>query len=275
MSTGPTVVLDFYGPHGRDFLNCLKAGGATGIARYLTNNRNDPRQITPQEVADAHAAGLEIHFFYEGNSTFPGYFTYPQGIVDCGMAVARLTELNAPLGTVVYFAVDVNLDPNITIPYFNAIEATKTVAITPGGYGYQRMCEFARSQFPNIGSHVAQTYGQPTGSLDLWQHLQEQRCGVQVDVNDCFVDGWKPEGGSVTAPSYVGQSVTNVSLTVGQVGQIDGVWHYPSGDRHIIEKVYGTAPGFWPYTMYPPVDPDADPTKVLSAQPAYFVISVR
>lgn len=266
------IVLDYFSPHPRDVLACFKQN-ADGIARYLTNSPSDQRQITPQEVADAHDVGLSIYFFYEMNPTYPAYFTYTQGAEDCHQAQARLTELGAPDGTVVYFAVDANVEPSLTTGYFNGIESVATPRITPGLYGFQRMCEYAKAMFPGIGRHLWQTYGIPTITLDGFQHLQESRCGVSVDVNDVTVPGWK--GNGVSAPTYVGQSVTNVSLTVGQVGQIDGIWHYPSGDRHIVEKVYALAPGFWPYTMYPPADPDADPTKVLNAQPAYFVIAVR
>lgn len=185
-----TEVLDYYAVQSPETLQCLKASGAGGIAHYLTASMSDPREINRQELENALAAGLEVHLVYEMNPTYPGYFTFAQGIQDCLQAQARLNDLGAPDGTVVYFTVDVNIDPNLVTEYFNGVESVATPRIVPGGYGYQRFCEFAYEHFPNIGKHLWQTYGIPTVPLDMWQHLQEVRCGVEVDVNDANVSGW-------------------------------------------------------------------------------------
>lgn len=185
-------VVDFFQPHGTSFYQCLALEGATGIARYLTASPLDVRQITPQEVMDAHAAGLAIHFFYEMSPTYPAYFTFAQGAEDCRQAVARLQELRAP-PSVVYFAVDTNIDPSACDLYFNGVESMATLQIIPGIYGFQWMCEHARANYPNLGKHLAQTYGTQTGPLDLWQHEQVDLCGVVVDLNECMVEGWKEE----------------------------------------------------------------------------------
>lgn len=272
-------VLDFFGPHDAAFYRCIKASGASGVARYLTNSPTDPRQITPQEVADAHAAGLDIHFAYEMSPTYAAYFTFAQGAEDCRQAQNRLAELGAPDGTVVYFAVDA---PASTIPvavlddYFNGVESAATPRIHPGIYGFQAHIEYARRQFPNVGKRTWQTYGAVTGALDLWQHLQEDRCGVSVDVNDATVSGWKPQEVHLATPQYVGQSVTTVEVEVGKPPVVcEAVYDYGNGPRFIPFKVYATRPGFWPVIFYPPADPDADPTEDISAQPALFVVAAR
>jgi hypothetical protein len=181
-------VLDFYGPHDAGTM----AGFRTeGIGRYLTNSETDPRQITPQEVADAHALGLAVHFFYEMNPTYPSYFTFAQGVEDCRQAKARLAWLGAPNGTVVYFTVDTNqVDGPMVAEYFNGIASEQTAQIVPGLYGYQRVCEHAYAHFPNVGKHLWQTYGRGTVPLEGWQYLQEDRAGVSVDVNDVSAPGW-------------------------------------------------------------------------------------
>lgn len=81
----------------------------------------------------------------------------------------------------------------------------------------------------------------------------------------------------VSTPTYVGQSVTNINLTVGQVGEYDCVYNYPDhgGDCHIVGKVVAYQPGVRLVVVYPPADPDADPTQVLDAQPCYFVVAAR
>jgi hypothetical protein len=187
-------VVDYFGPHDLAFMRCLALAGVAGIARYLTNNPADPRQITAQEVGDAHAAGLAVHFFYEMNPTYPGYFTRAQGAEDCRQAVARLEELGAPEGTVVYFAVDA---PPSRIPvtlldeYLLGVGDMVTPQLAPGLYGFEAHVEYVRTRFPQVGEHLAQTYGTPRGRLDLWQHEQVDMCGVAVDVDEATVEGWR------------------------------------------------------------------------------------
>jgi len=186
-------VLDYYAVQSRATLQCFKNSGATGIAHYLTASMSDPRQINRQELEDALAVGLEVYLMYEMNPTYPGYFTFAQGVQDCLQAQQRLTDLEITTPTIVRFTVDVNVNPEITDAYFKGIESVVTPLIIPGGYGYQRFCEYAYLKFPNVGKHLWQTYGAKTVPLDLWQHLQEDRCGTSVDVNEATVHGWSRE----------------------------------------------------------------------------------
>jgi len=152
------------------------------------------------EVALLHERvlpGGAVHLFYETTGGPASYFTHAQGQADCSAADDLLHGLGAPDRTVVYFAVDIDVEPSSVTEYANGIESVQTPQITPGLYGYQRLCEFAKVNFPNLGKHLAQTYGTPTVPLELWQHLQEDRCGSSVDVNEAFVGGWKPQGGIV------------------------------------------------------------------------------
>ncbi len=209
-----STVYDYYADHGADFLRCLKAAGASGIARYLTDSLNDPRQLSLEEVQAAHAEGLAVHLVYEMSPTTPGYFTFAQGAADCQQAQARLKDLLAPDGSVVYFAVDA---PPSVIPvavldaYFNGVESVQTPAIVPGIYGFEAHIEYARTRFPNIGKHTWQTYGAITGPLDLWQHEQRVECGVEVDVNEATVAGWLPSGGGTMTPAEV-QALIDASI---------------------------------------------------------------
>lgn len=200
----PTVVVDYYSPKGADFMFCLRDNGVRGIARYLTNSPHDIRQTTRAEVAAAHAAGLSVHFFYEMDPTKASYFTYAQGGEDCRQAIDRLRELGAPEGTVVYFAVDTNIEPSNVDDYFNAVEWNVTPQIVPGIYGYERMAQYARQYYPNVGKHIAQTYGTKRGPLDLWQNRQDALCGVAVDFNECAANGWRaPEEEEVTDDEFI------------------------------------------------------------------------
>lgn len=188
-----STVVDFFAAHDRAFYDCLVQNEVSGIARYLTNSMNDARELTVKEVADAHGAGLAIYCVYEMSPTYAAYFTFAQGAEDCRQAVDRLRDLGAPQGTVVYFAIDTNVDPGLVDIYANGIESMATPHITPGIYGYQRMCEHARANYPKMGRHLWQTYGVQTGSLELWQHEQDALCGVSVDINEATVEGWRKD----------------------------------------------------------------------------------
>jgi hypothetical protein len=83
-------------------------------------------------------------------------------------------------------------------------------------------------------------------------------------------------GGLGMIPQFVGQSVSNVNLKVGEVAQITGTWNYGAkGNRFIVAKVIGYTAGIRLVTLFPPADPDADPTLVLDAVPAYFIVATR
>lgn len=273
-------VVDFYGPHDQAFYSCLALNGYHGIARYLTDGP-DPRAITAQEVAFAHNAGLEIHFFYEMRPTYVGYFTEKQGAADARAALTHLRALGAPNGTVVYFTVDAppgTIPPFRLDPYFKAVEETLKAEggglIVPGIYGFEAHIVHARLNYPNVGKHLWQTYGNLTGPLDAWQHEQLNECGVDIDINDCYVTGWKKEI-AMDSPVWLGQSADSIVLKVGEVSPLEGVWRYSSGlERTQVEKVIGRKPGRFVYIMYPKVDPDADETRDLGAQPSLFLVTV-
>ena len=262
-------VLDYFSAHDKATMAAFNTGG---IARYLTNSPADARQLTPQEVLDAHALGLAVHLFFEMNPTYPAYFTFAQGAEDCRQAQARLAELGAPDGTVVYFTVDTNIEPSLTPEYFNGVESAVTPRIIPGLYGYQRMSEYAYSHFPNIGKHLWQTYGTKTVTLDGYQHLQEARAGVAVDVNEVSAPGWRPTVAFTPAPLF--SQSDDLNLKVGEVGIVSAGWSYDKV-KFVIKKVWSQTPGRKIVTLLPPVDPEADPTECLDGQPAIFVVNVR
>ena len=64
-------------------------------------------------------------------------------------------------------------------------------------------------------------------------------------------------------------------LAKGEVGSLAGTWRYSNGQtRSIVRKVVAHTAGRRVVTMHPPVDPDADSTEDVSAEPAIFVVDV-
>lgn len=76
-------------------------------------------------------------------------------------------------------------------------------------------------------------------------------------------------------PDYLGQSASTVVIAKGEVAVLSGIWRYPSGDRTVTKKVVGNTVGSYFYEIRPPVDPERDPTEVVDAQSAKFIVAVR
>lgn len=80
---------------------------------------------------------------------------------------------------------------------------------------------------------------------------------------------------TMDSPQRMGQSADLV-LGLGALGVLQGIYAYPAHPegRAIVWKVRPTRIGRTIVTMYPPVDPDADATMLISAEPCIFVIDV-
>lgn len=255
-------------------------GDFAGVVPYL--DPFNPKGATRTYLEDIYRAGLLVPgVFYQttgGAGQGAAYFTRNQGRVDATNAnelLARFGGLVPPL-TIVWYAVDVNVAPSVIDEYANGIEDIADPALQrPGLYGYERLMRHARDAYPHMGLHLAQTYGAPIAGLDLWQHEQITIDGITVDVDEVSVAGWRPKEKEVDSPQYQGQSAASIVLRVGEVAPLQGIWRYADGRAPAqVEKVYALRVGSFPYAMYPKVDPDADETRDLGAQPALFVITV-
>lgn len=189
-----------------DELREVKDAGYAGVVPYL--DPFNPKGATPQYLRDIATAGLLVPgFFYEttGGSGQPAYFSESQGKTDAAYAEVLLALVGhlVPKGVPVWYAADINIDPSLFTPYANGIAAIATSAQTPGIYGFQRLCDYARVEYPAFGKHLAQTYGAENASLELWQHEQVSINGIVVDLDDVRVPGWTPGG---TDMEYVGKA---------------------------------------------------------------------
>jgi hypothetical protein len=280
VSTAPTLVVDYFSTHGRSFMDCLAKKSVSGIARYLTNTPSDARQVSDSEVADAHAAGLAVHFFYEMNPTYAAYFTYAQGAEDCRQAVERLRELGAPEGSVVYFAVDA---PPSNASHRRCSTSTSTASSRWRLRRSHPACTDSRrtsstratasrrsgsiSRRPTAHRRVRSTFG---------RHEQMAMCGVAVDLNECTVAGWRAKEKDMADVPELGGQGPDPILKVGEVGEVKATYRWPNGNvREVVRKVFSHKPGRTPYPLYPKVDPDADETECLDAEPAWFMVTVE
>ena len=79
------------------------------------------------------------------------------------------------------------------------------------------------------------------------------------------------KGRQVGKIQRAGQSAVENTIASGDIVVLQALYLYPDGYhpgasggvRAVEKKVLGGAPGVYFYTIYPPVDPDADPTEIL------------
>lgn len=163
-------------------------------------------------------------------------------------------------------------------------------------------CGQFQANMLSIGiEHEATTTLLPSKALydsSAWLHRHlSQQYGIQLEVgrtvrpHNYFSPTQCPgtldlqrivkEATMAHSPQRIGQSA-DLTLQNGQVGQITGIWHYvavpglttANGNRSVTRKVVGYRPGRFIHYFYPPVDPDADPTEDVGAEPAIFVVDV-
>lgn len=139
--------------------------------------------------------------------------------------------------------------------------------IEPAVYAADQSPEDLRAAIAGVRDR-ATTFGYDGDvSVWSWQHMTPEHWQI--------IDEFTKEVPVSNDPVYLGQSVTVVTLKRGEVGWLNGVWKWPDGrERTVTKKVYGETVGMKPYVMYPPADPDTDPTEDLDAQPGVFVVAV-
>lgn len=128
----------------------LKAAGYNIIGRYLTGSvgtgadKRD-KNLTNTEVKLLLDANLKIFPIYEDGGYEESYFNSKQGFADASIAVNTARQLGLPSGTVIYFAVDVDIqDGNMSstvVPYFEGITGIiGSTEYKAGIYGTRNAC---------------------------------------------------------------------------------------------------------------------------------------
>lgn len=132
----------------------LKAIEFSVVGRYLTgsvgtgaNKRN--KYLTSEEIENLVNEGFSIFPIYQDGGWEESYFTSSQGQTDAILASKAAMDLGFPVGSTIYFAVDVDvLDGNIgstVLPYIKAVHDTlSTISLYKSGiYGTRNVCQRA------------------------------------------------------------------------------------------------------------------------------------
>jgi Domain of unknown function (DUF1906) len=134
-------------------LDWLHQKGIDAVLRYISSG-DQAKCIDAREMAELIGAGITVGIVYEltgGSPKFgglPGSIDSTHGASDGAYALQTLKSLGVPPGSVVYFAVDTDVDNNTdintyVIPYFTAAKQTLGGYYRIGVYGCGSTCAAA------------------------------------------------------------------------------------------------------------------------------------
>jgi peptidoglycan hydrolase-like protein with peptidoglycan-binding domain len=135
--------VDYFSSHGYKY-----------IGRYLTGNvgsgsASRDKSLSYEEASLIIDSGMSFFPIYEDGGYLADYFSASQGTADASIAIKTSNELGIPTGSVIYFAVDVDLqEGDITgtvLPYFREIQkAFRISGYNVGIYGTRNVCLHAQ-----------------------------------------------------------------------------------------------------------------------------------
>ena len=172
----------------------LKDAGYDVVGRYLTNRF----AMTSEEINNIFKAGLEIFAIYEYGSTLSYYSESGRGTTDGEAARNAALALGIPAGTVLYFAIDYDMEnyqvTDVVIPYFEEINNV-IAPYSVGIYGSRNVCSRVSESGLAVSSFVLDMSTGYSGNLgytmpDNWnfdQFATVTTGGVGIDK-----DGYKP-----------------------------------------------------------------------------------
>lgn len=199
----------------------LVAAGYKYVGRYLTNEQvSDPldKDIKPGELDTIFGAGLRLFPIFEEGGYDLSWFSHDQGVADATRAVNAALGYSLPTGTVIYFAVDVDveqvdIDAQI-LPYFRGIQAQVAAMggiYSVGVYGARNVCINVSEHGLALSSFVGGLSTGWSGNLGFrlpsnWSFNQIESLTVgsggagQIDVDKDIASG-RDQGVSSTTAS--------------------------------------------------------------------------
>jgi hypothetical protein len=147
--------IDISGKLGTDYsLDWLRQNGIDTVLRYISRGEDQAKCIDAAELQALIGAGVSVGIIYEWLGGSPDYgglpnsITAADGTADGAYALNTLKALRVPQGTVVYFAVDTDVDNNddintYVIPYFQAAKQALGGYYRIGAYGAGSTCAAA------------------------------------------------------------------------------------------------------------------------------------
>ena len=117
----PIKCFDQYAGQNTDAqLDQLWADGFRAVIHYYGGSMS--KRLSPASAYQLTSKGFQIGVVYESGGNELGYFTADQGTHDALDALNEAQWVGQPLGSAIYFAVDVGVaHPEDILPYFQAV----------------------------------------------------------------------------------------------------------------------------------------------------------
>lgn len=171
---------------------CLAQLGFTFVARYYRSRKSSASRLTREEALAISAAGLNIVAVFEYAGTKASYFTAEQAMMDAKDALEQVAEVQQPVGSAIYFAVDYNATADdIAGPvtnYFTVINGALRPRFLPGVYGSGATCAALLAAGLADVAWLSQSAGfLGTPGFTRWsikQGLPHKFCGLDTDPDD-------------------------------------------------------------------------------------------
>lgn len=193
----------------KEHIQTLVDEKVTVVGRYLTGSvgtGDDKRDkfLTIEELQNLFEAGISVFPIYQDGGWYEEYFTSEQGSTDAKIAGQTAYDLGIPVGTTVYFAVDVDVQdgniPGTIIPYFNSVFLSlKDYRYEVGVYGTRNVCSRVIEEGFAINAFVSDMSTGFSGNLGFkmpkeWSFDQfvELSIGIgagQLDIDRVAVSG--------------------------------------------------------------------------------------
>lgn len=197
--------IDYTYRQPKDKLKRLASEGVSAVGRYVAPT-SFKKTITADEVKEIHAAGLGLWLVFETDPTHAGYFTQAQAKKDADLTSKVLSNIGAPQGQVVYFAVDydatyADFRSNV-LPYFSELKK-QAQGFEVGVYGSAMICSNLRATV----DHAWQTYAWSGGATLDFAEVYQHKNGATVAGITCDLDAindpsvlWGPPGKALATP---------------------------------------------------------------------------
>lgn len=208
-------VLDYAVPAAPPVLASMREVGIDGVVRYLAGPEPayNWKRLTAPEVADIHAATLDLYVVFQNDNNVLGYFSAEQGRKDGQDCAALAATLGIPERLPVFVAVDFGASEadmrDSIVHYFNEFHA-QTRPRPIGIYGGYNVCRWAQRHWRGV-NHYWQTAAwsprvpwDPNGApvelpgIHLFQHDTGSfanpdvidKYGHEIDLNVAYIRGW-------------------------------------------------------------------------------------